>query len=95
MVIVYVVLNVVVQVLISPRFTGDAVGISPTVAFLSLIFWAYVLGVLGALLAVPATKFLKSMLVDHSISGQWFGAFINSSERKRGQPAMLGVKERR
>jgi predicted PurR-regulated permease PerM len=93
--IVYIVLNIVVQILIQPRFTGDAVGISPTVAFLSLIFWAYLLGVLGALLAVPATKFLKSMLVDHSISGQWFGAFINSNERKRGQPAMVGIKPRK
>ena len=62
-VVVYVVLNIVVQTLIQPRFTGDAVGISPTVAFLSLIFWAYLLGVLGALLAVPATQFLKSLLV--------------------------------
>ncbi|HEV2927344.1 MAG TPA: AI-2E family transporter, partial [Propionibacteriaceae bacterium] len=93
-VIVYIAINVVVQTLIQPRFTGDAVGISPTVAFLSLIFWAYLLGVLGALLAVPATKFVKSMLVDHSTSGQWFGAFLNSSERKRGQPAMAGIKQR-
>ena len=93
--VVYIVLNVVVQVLIQPRFTGDAVGISPTVAFLSLIFWAYLLGVLGALLAVPATKFVKSMLVDHSISGQWFGAFINSNERQRGQPALAGSRKRK
>ena len=61
----YIVVNVVVQTLIQPRFTGDAVGISPTVAFLSLIVWAYLLGVLGALLAVPATQFVKSLLVDH------------------------------
>jgi predicted PurR-regulated permease PerM len=94
-VVVYVVLNVVVQTLIQPRFTGDAVGISPTVAFLSLIVWAYLLGVLGALLAVPATQFLKSMLIDHSTSGQWFGAFINSSSRKQGQPAMAGIRDRK
>jgi AI-2 transport protein TqsA len=94
-VVVYVVLNIVVQTLIQPRFTGDAVGISPTVAFLSLIFWAYLLGVLGALLAVPATQFVKSLLVDHSTSGQWFGAFLNSSGRKRGQPNMAGIRGRR
>jgi AI-2 transport protein TqsA len=93
--VVYIVINIVVQVLIQPRFTGDAVGISPTVAFLSLIFWGYLLGVLGALLAVPATKFVKSLLVDHSVSGQWFGAFINSDERKQGQPAMVGIKPRK
>jgi AI-2 transport protein TqsA len=94
-VVVYVVLNIVVQTLIQPRFTGDAVGISPTVAFLSLIFWAYLLGVLGALLAVPATQFVKSMLIDHSTSGQWFGAFINSSGRQRGQPNLSGIRGRR
>ena len=93
--VVYVVINIVVQTLIQPRFTGDAVGISPTVAFLSLIFWAYLLGVLGALLAVPATQFVKSLLVDHSTSGQWFGAFLNSSGRKRGQPNLAGIRGRR
>ncbi|HZA74135.1 MAG TPA: AI-2E family transporter [Propionibacteriaceae bacterium] len=92
---VYVGINVVVQTLIQPRFTGDAVGISPTVAFLSLIFWAYLLGVLGALLAVPATQFVKAMLIDHSTSGQWFGAFINSSGRERGQPKLAGIRGRK
>jgi AI-2E family transporter len=47
-VVVYTVINVVVQIIIQPRFTGDAVGISATAAFVSLIFWAYVLGTLGA-----------------------------------------------
>jgi AI-2 transport protein TqsA len=93
-VVVYAVINVVVQTLIQPRFTGDAVGITPTVAFLSLIFWAYLLGVLGALLAVPATKFLKALLVDHSVSGQWFGALINSASKQPGQPRLAGVRHR-
>lgn len=37
-VVVYCVLNVVVQSLIQPRFVGDAVGLSITVTFLSLVF---------------------------------------------------------
>ena len=53
-------------------------------AFLSLIFWSYLLGVLGALLAIPATKFVKSLLVDHSVTGQWFGALINSPRPRTG-----------
>jgi len=78
-VVVYVVINVVVQTLIQPRFTGDAVGITGTVAFLSLIFWAYLLGALGALLAVPATLLVKSLLVDNSTSGRWLGALVNNA----------------
>ncbi len=76
---VYVVLNVVIQTIIQPRFTGDAVGISGTVAFISLIFWAYVLGGLGALLAIPATLFLKSTLLDSSQPASWVSALISSS----------------
>ncbi|MFP5284070.1 MAG: AI-2E family transporter [Actinomycetes bacterium] len=89
-IIVYVAINVIVQTLIQPRFTGDAVGITGTVAFLSLIFWAYLLGALGALLAVPATLFVKSLMVDNSPSGRWLGALINSSP-KGADPSEPGI----
>ena len=41
---VYCVLNVVIQSVIQPKFVGDAVGLSVTLTFLSLIFWTWVLG---------------------------------------------------
>jgi AI-2 transport protein TqsA len=75
----YSAVNVVIQTLIQPRFTGDAVGITSTVAFLSLIIWAFILGPLGALLAVPATLLVKSLLVDHADRGRWMGALLNST----------------
>ncbi len=81
-VIVYSAVNVIVQTLIQPRFTGDAVGITATVAFLSLIFWAFLLGALGALLAVPATLLVKALLVDHSPNGRWLGSFLNAPPPK-------------
>ncbi|QDP96148.1 AI-2E family transporter [Microlunatus elymi] len=77
-VISYVVINFVIQTLIQPRFTGDAAGISASVAFISLIFWAAILGPLGALLAVPATLFVKVILIDHSPNARWFGALITA-----------------
>ena len=52
-VVVYCVLNMVVQSLIQPRFVGDSVGLSATVTFVALLFWAWVLGPLGALLGDP------------------------------------------
>ena len=79
---VYSGINVVVQTIIQPRFTGDAVGISATVAFASLIFWAFVLGPLGALLAIPATLFLKSVLLDNSVPASWVNALVTSSPSK-------------
>ena len=81
-VIVFTVINVVVQTIIQPRFTGDAVGINGTVAFVSLIFWAYLLGALGALIAIPATLFLKSVLVDNSVPANWINALMSSDPKK-------------
>ncbi|PID55301.1 MAG: AI-2E family transporter [Micrococcales bacterium] len=77
-VVVYSALNVVIQTFIQPRFTGDAAGINPTVTFISLLVWAYLLGPLGALLAVPATLLLKSVMVDQSPSHSWLGALIGA-----------------
>ena len=88
--VVYTVINVVVQTLIQPRFTGDAVGINGTVAFLSLIFWAYLLGALGALLAVPATLFVKSLLVDNSMTARWVGSLLNSSTPTNADKSRTG-----
>jgi AI-2 transport protein TqsA len=93
-VIVYTVINIVVQTIIQPRFTGDAVGISPTVAFLSLVFWAYLLGALGALLAIPATLFLKSVLVDNSVPANWFNALISSAPESETPDEQRGRRQR-
>ena len=55
-VVVYCVLNMVVQSLIQPRFVGDSVGLSATATFVALLFWAWVLGPLGALLTPPVRQ---------------------------------------
>lgn len=75
-VVIYSVLNFVVQSLIQPKFTGDAVGVTPTVAFISLIVWAWVLGPVGALLALPATLLVKAILVDADPQARWTNALL-------------------
>ena len=67
----YCVLNVVIQSVIQPRFVGQAVGLSTSLTFLSLIFWAWVLGPLGALLAIPLSLFAKALLVDADPHAWW------------------------
>ena len=63
-IVVYSVINVVIQSVIQPRYVGDAVGLSPTITLLSLIFWAWALGAIGALLAVPFSLFMRAILVE-------------------------------
>ena len=40
-IVVYCVLNLVIQSIIQPRFIGDAVGLSTTLTFVALVFWAW------------------------------------------------------
>ena len=80
-VIVYSLLNFVVQTLIQPRFVGDSVGLSMTVTFVALLFWGWVLGALGALLAIPLTLLVKALLVDVDPRGHWLDALLREEPR--------------
>jgi predicted PurR-regulated permease PerM len=78
-ILVYCVLNVVIQTLIQPRYVGDSVGLNTTVTFLSLAVWTFILGSLGALLAVPMTLLVRALLVDSDDSLRWVHLLIGSA----------------
>ena len=86
----YVVINVVVQSFIQPKFLGDAVGLSTTMTFLSLIVWAFVLGPLGALLAIPLSLFTRAVLIDSDPSAKWAADLVSGAPpaepARRGRP---------
>lgn len=79
---VYCVLNVVIQTFIQPRVVGESVGLSTTTAFLSLAVWAFVLGPLGALLAVPMTLLVRTLLIDPDPKARWAAVLISSETPK-------------
>ncbi|BDE57442.1 AI-2E family transporter [Prescottella equi] len=80
-IVVYCVINFVIQSIIQPKFVGDAVGMSVTVTFLALVFWAWVLGPLGALLAIPMTLLVKAMLLDIDPASRWVNVLIGGDVR--------------
>jgi predicted PurR-regulated permease PerM len=70
-IVMYSVVNLIIQSVIQPRVVGNAVGLSTTLTFLSLVFWAWILGPLGALLAVPMSLFFKAVLVEMDPAASW------------------------
>ena len=61
-VVLYIVINFLVDTVIKPIFIEEGVNISVTVTWLSLIIFAWVLGPIGAILAVPMAIILQSIL---------------------------------
>jgi AI-2 transport protein TqsA len=77
----YLAINVVIQTVIQPKFVGDVVGLSITVTFLATAFWAWVLGPLGALLAIPMTLLTKALLIDVDPSTRWLNLLIGTNSQ--------------
>jgi predicted PurR-regulated permease PerM len=87
---VYCAVNVVIQSIIQPKVVGDAVGLSTTVSFLSVVFWGWVLGPVGALLAIPMSLLTKCLLVDIDPATSWMRPLISSDH-----PPAVASPERR
>lgn len=87
---VYSLINVVIQSVIQPKVVGDKVGLSTTLTFLSLVFWAWVLGPLGALLAIPLSLLVKALLVDVDPTTRWLNPLIGDSARSAEPTATEG-----
>ncbi|MGK2309170.1 AI-2E family transporter [Cutibacterium sp. V947] len=77
-VVSYSVLNFVIQSIIQPKFAGDAVGLTPTMSFVSLLLWGWVFGALGTLIALPCSLLVKATLIDHDPGARWVNALISS-----------------
>ncbi|PXY25205.1 AI-2E family transporter [Prauserella coralliicola] len=77
-IVVYSALNFVVQSLIQPRFVGNAVGLSTIATFVSLVFWGWIIGPVGAILAVPLTLLAKALLVDVDPRARWVDDLLAS-----------------
>ncbi|HYI57291.1 MAG TPA: AI-2E family transporter [Microlunatus sp.] len=70
-IIAYCLINVTMQTFIQPKFVSDAVNLSLTLTFFSVIFWAVVLGPIGAVLAIPATLLVRAMLLELDPEAVW------------------------
>jgi predicted PurR-regulated permease PerM len=61
---------------ITPYLTGRSLTLNPVMIFVSMLLWAWLWGVLGALMAVPILMTLK-IFCDHIDSLQGVGEFVS------------------
>lgn len=73
----YFVINLVIGIMIEPRWAGEATDLSPSVVVLSMVFWGFVLGPIGALLSVPLTIIVR-IIAAQSKDWTWLAMLLSS-----------------
>ena len=95
----YVLINGSVQNIIQPRMMGDRLHISPVVVFVSLFIWGWLLGGIGAILAVPLTLMVLTMM-DSFGTTRWLVVLVRftpehtEGERQEAQGRLSGIAAR-
>lgn len=64
---------------VAPKIEGRVLSIAPTVVLLSIVFWGWLWGVIGALLAVPLTLAI-ALFCNHFESARWVSHVIREHE---------------
>lgn len=62
----YWILNFIGDNIIKPRFMKKGLDISILAIILSLLFWSWVLGSVGTILAIPLTLFIKNLVIRYT-----------------------------
>ena len=90
-IIIYGGINGVIQSIIQPKYVGNAVSLSETLTFASVLFWTVVLGPVGAILAVPLTLFIRTLLLDSDPTISWWRPF--TGDQKDLEPLLKAEDE--
>jgi predicted PurR-regulated permease PerM len=77
----FLVINVTIGNLLEPRIMGRGLELSELVVFMSLVFWGWVFGKVGMLLAVPLTMIVKFAL-EINDSTRWIAVLMSDTIKK-------------
>lgn len=77
----YAIINNFFDVVIGPRYLGKGLDLSILVTFLAVIFWSWVLGPIGAFLALPLTVMLKKLVLETHSDSRILATLIGEEDK--------------
>jgi predicted PurR-regulated permease PerM len=75
----YFLVNILVGSVLEPRVMGEGVGLSTLVVFLSLLFWGWLLGLVGMLLSIPLTIMAK-IAFNANAETRWLAVLLGNEK---------------
>ncbi len=93
-IVVYGVINGVIQSVIQPRVVGKAVSLSQSLTFFSVLFWAVVIGPIGAILAIPLTLLVRLILVDSNPAAYWIRPMLGELDETKAIMAEMDAERK-
>ncbi len=91
-VVAFSVINTVVYNVLQPKWAGESLNVAPVVVIISLFFWGIVLGAMGALLAVPLTMMVLTLL-ESSEQTRWPAALMRDRPPESTAPPATPVAD--
>ncbi|NYT20675.1 MAG: AI-2E family transporter [Methanomicrobiales archaeon] len=77
------IVNLLAEYVMFPHLAGRGLALSPAVVFISLVFWGWILGGVGVLLAVPLTLAVQ-MACELFDETRWIGVLLGPSPGPEG-----------
>ena len=82
-----VLINGFAENVVKPKYMGEGLNLSPFMIIFSVIFWAAVLGPLGAILGVPMTLLFKELVLEADDQNRWIARLMSSKDSEEETPA--------
>ena len=82
----YILVNATVQNVIQPRLVVTHLNLTPFMSLFSATFWPLVLGPVGAIIGVPLTMTVHSLLLEPDPSTRWLAAMMRAKTPAQNSP---------
>jgi AI-2 transport protein TqsA len=76
-----VLINGFAENVVKPKYMGEGLNLSPFMIVFSVIFWAGILGPLGAILGVPMTVMFKELVLEADEQNRWIASLMSSTPK--------------
>ncbi|MDH4945269.1 AI-2E family transporter [Sulfurimonas sp. C5] len=85
---VYVLVNIVIGSIVEPKVMGKGLGVSTLVVFLSLIFWGWLLGIVGMFLSIPLTIMAK-IIFNANEKTKWLALMLGDGDNLQKKDPLI------